>query len=104
MFDKGEKMSTVEELNAVVGKKHVITNKAKSLRFRKGYRSGKGDALAVVFPANLVELWQVLTILHRHDIIIIMQASNTSLTEGSIPADGYDREVVVVSGHRIKDL
>lgn len=104
MFCEGEKMSTVEELNTVVGKKHVITNKAKSLRFRKGYRSGKGDALAVVFPANLVELWQVLTILHRHDIIIIMQASNTSLTEGSIPAEGYDREVVVVSGHRIKSL
>ena len=42
-------MDLVEELVNVVGKKNVITDKAKSLRFRKGYRSGKGDAVAVVF-------------------------------------------------------
>lgn len=97
-------MTTVEELIAIVGHKYVITNKAKSLRFRKGYRSGKGDALAVVFPGDLVELWKVLEVLHRHDLIIVMQASNTSLTEGSTPAQEYDREVVVVSGRRINDL
>ena len=45
-------MDLVEELVNVVGKKNVITNKAKSLRFRKGYRSGKGDAVAVVFPTT----------------------------------------------------
>lgn len=97
-------MTTVEELTAVVGKQHIVTSPAKSLRYRKGYRSGQGDALAVVLPGNLMELWQVLKILHAHNTIIIMQASNTSLTEGSIPAPGYDRDCVVVNGTRIKGV
>ena len=91
-------MDLVEELVNVVGKKNVITNKAKSLRFRKGYRSGKGDAVAVVFPTTLMEMWRVLNVLHDNNIIIIMQAANTSLTEGSVPAPGYDRSAVVVNG------
>lgn len=97
-------MSVVSELYEVVGKKHVITNAAKSLRYRKGYRSGKGPALAVVQPGTLMELWQVLEILHANNIVIIMQAANTSLTEGSVPTTGYDREVVVVNGIRIKGV
>lgn len=94
-------MSVVSELSAVVGKKHVISDEAKSLRYRKGYRSGKGPALAVVQPGNLMELWQVLQVLHQNNIVIIMQAANTSLTEGSVPTTGYDRDVVVVNGIRI---
>ena len=97
-------MDLVEELVNVVGKKNVITNKAKSLRFRKGYRSGKGDAVAVVFPTTLMAMWRVLNVLHDNNIIIIMQAANTSLTEGSVPAPGYDRSAVVVNGMKIKDL
>ncbi|WP_396350219.1 hypothetical protein [Lacticaseibacillus paracasei] len=49
-------MDLVEELVNVVGKKNVITNKAKSLRFRKGYRSGKGDAVAVVFLDCIIKV------------------------------------------------
>jgi D-lactate dehydrogenase len=94
----------VDELINVVGKKYVVTNRAKTLRFRKGYRSGKGEALAVILPKNLMEMWQVLNILHDHHIIIIMQAANTSLTEGSIPAPGYDRPAAIVNGMRIKAL
>ncbi|MCK8605615.1 D-lactate dehydrogenase [Leuconostoc citreum] len=97
-------MSTVEELTDIVGKNHIITSPAKSLRYRKGYRSGQGSALAVVLPGNLMELWQVLKVLHDNNTIIIMQASNTSLTEGSIPAPGYDRDCVVVNGTRIKGV
>ena len=97
-------MDLVEELVNVVGKKNVITNKAKSLRFRKGYRSGKGDAVAVVFPTTLMAMWRVLNVLHDNNIIIIMQAANTSLTEGSVPAPGYDRSAVVENGMKIKDL
>ncbi|QDJ58765.1 D-lactate dehydrogenase [Weissella hellenica] len=97
-------MSTIKDLTAIVGSHHIVTSAAKSLRYRKGYRSGKGDALAVVMPGTLLEMWQVLKVLHRDNIIILMQASNTSLTEGSTPSDGYDRDVVIVKGSRIKDL
>ncbi|GMA67392.1 D-lactate dehydrogenase [Leuconostoc gelidum] len=97
-------MTTVQELTEIVGNNHIITSDSKSLRYRSGYRSGQGDALAVVLPGNMMELWQVLKVLHAHNTIIIMQASNTSLTEGSIPAPGYDRECVVVNGTRIKGV
>ena len=89
-------MNTVEALRAIVGKSHVITSPDKSLRYRKGYRSGRGDALAVVLPGTLMELWEVLKVLHDNDLIIIMQASNTSLTEGSIPAPGYARQAALM--------
>ena len=50
-------MDLVEEQSMLLVK-NVITNKAKSLRFRKGYRSGKGDAVAVVFPTTLMAMWR----------------------------------------------
>ena len=36
--------------------------------------------------------------------IIIMQAANTGLTEGSSPSSGYDRDVVIVSTTRMRGL
>ena len=53
-------MTTVQELTEIVGNNHIITSASKSLRYRSGYRSGQGDALAVVLPGNMMELWQVL--------------------------------------------
>ncbi|NMD72304.1 D-lactate dehydrogenase [Bacillus sp. DNRA2] len=96
--------SFITALEAILDRKYIITNPSKTLRYRKGYRSGRGDALAVVKPGNLTELWQILKAAVKFDKIIIMQASNTSLTEGSIPAGGYDREVVIVSITRIDHL
>jgi D-lactate dehydrogenase (quinone) len=92
------------ELEAILDRKYIITNPSKTLRYRKGYRSGRGDALAVVKPGNLTELWQILKTAVKFDKIVIMQASNTSLTEGSIPAGGYDRDVIIVSTTRITHL
>lgn len=94
----------IKALEAILDRKYIITNPSKTLRYRKGYRSGRGDALAVVKPGNLTELWQVLKTAVKFDKIVIMQASNTSLTEGSIPANGYDREVIIVSTTRMDHL
>ncbi|XPE53219.1 hypothetical protein ACNKHX_13345 [Shigella flexneri] len=37
-----------------------VTDPEKQPRYRKGFRSGQGDALAVDFPGSLLELWRVL--------------------------------------------
>jgi D-lactate dehydrogenase len=37
----------------------------------------------VVFPGTLLELWRVLSACVAADKIILMQAANTGLTEGS---------------------
>ena len=42
----------LNELARLVGHSHLLTDPAKTARYRKGFRSGQGDALAVVFPAH----------------------------------------------------
>ena len=46
----------LNELARLVGSSHLLTDPAKTARYRKGFRSGQGDALAVVFPGSLLEL------------------------------------------------
>jgi len=48
----------LNELARLVGHSHLLTDPAKTARYRKGFRSGQGDALAVVFPGSLLELWR----------------------------------------------
>lgn len=84
-----------------VGAKHVLTGEKQTERFRKGFRSGEGDALAVVQPATILEQWVVLKACVAADKIVIMQAANTGLTEGSTPKGTYDRDVVLVNTRRM---
>ena len=94
-----------QELERLVGHAHVLTDPAKTARYRKGFRSGEGDALAVVFPGTLLELWRVLSLCVSADKIILMQAANTGLTEGSTPnGNDYDREIVIINTLRLDKL
>ena len=95
----------ISELKRLVGASHLLTDPAKTARYRKGFRSGQGNALAVVFPGSLVELWRVLQACVNADKIILMQAANTGLTEGSTPnGNDYDREIVIISTLRLDKL
>ena len=47
---------------------------------------------------------QVLKACVAADKIVIMQAANTGLTEGSTPNGAYDREVVILSTNRMDDI
>lgn len=95
----------IAELTRLVGTSHLLTDPAKTARYRKGFRSGQGDALAVVFPGSLLELWRVLQACVNADKIILMQAANTGLTEGSTPnGNDYDRQIVIISTLRLDKL
>jgi D-lactate dehydrogenase len=95
----------LSELTRLVGHSHLLTDPAKTARYRKGFRSGNGDALAVVFPGTLLELWRVLSACVQADKIILMQAANTGLTEGSTPSgNDYDRQIVIISTLRLDKL
>jgi D-lactate dehydrogenase len=95
----------IANLKQIVGSKFVLVSPSDTRRYRKGFRFGDGDALAVVRPGTLVQQWQVLQACMASDVIVITQASNTGLTGGSTP-DGcdYDRNIVIVSTSRIKKL
>ncbi|MEO0392812.1 MAG: D-lactate dehydrogenase [Pseudomonadota bacterium] len=94
----------IAELQRIVGSKHVITNAKSMKRFCKGYRSGEGEAIAVVRPGTLLEQWKTVQACAAADKIIIMQAANTGLTEGSTPKDTYDREVVILNTMRMSQI
>ena len=89
----------------VVGQAYLLTDKAKKQPYTKGFRFGAGEALAVVRPGTLVEIWRVLKLCVEADVAVIMQAANTGLTGGSTP-DGkdYDRPLVIISTMRIDDI
>lgn len=90
----------IERLRQIVGSRNVQTDSRSTLRYRRGFRSGEGDALAVVFPTKLLEQWQVLQACVAAGKAVVMQAANTGLTEGSTPNGGideYGRDVVVIN-------
>jgi D-lactate dehydrogenase len=95
----------LDELQAIVGRRYVLTSPESTRRYRTGFRFGTGPALAVVRPGNLVEQWRVLKACAAANKIIIMQAANTGITGGSTP-DGsdYDREIVIVSTMRLAKI
>ncbi len=100
MIDK----AFIDRLVAIVGRRHVITDAAKTERYRKGFRSGEGEAEAVVSPGTLLQLWQVLKGCVAANRIVIMQAANTGLTEGSTPKGDYDRKVVIINTLRLDKI
>jgi D-lactate dehydrogenase len=88
----------LQQLQDVVGQNQIIINKQKSRRFRFGWRTGGGDALAVLKPQSLLVLYKALQVCVKHKVIIIMQAANTGLTEGSTPSgDDYDRPIIIIN-------
>lgn len=94
----------INSFKKILGNKYVLTDEKKMERFCKGFRSGEGKALAVLRPGTLLEQWQVIKACVEADKIIIMQAANTGLTEGSTPNGVYDREVVIISTNRMDQI
>ncbi len=100
-----EHTTLIKALQGVVGKSYTLTDNAKKQAYTKGFRFGSGDAIAVVRPATLLEIWQLLKICVFEDVAVIMQAANTGLTGGSTPnGKGYDRPIVIISTMRIDNI
>lgn len=94
----------IANLKTIVGDSHVLTDENDTVRFRQGFRFGKGNAVAVVRPGSLLEQWRVVKACVAADMIVIMQAANTGLTGGSTPDGGYDRDVVIISTLRMRTV
>lgn len=106
LFGSMKKYSAhIDNFKSVIGKKFVITSKWQKEPFISGWRYGRGDALAILKPGNLSELWRLLELCVSNDFIIIMQAANTGLTGGSTPyGNDYDRPIVIINTLRINDI
>ena len=95
----------ISEIKKISGSKYIITEDWRKQPYSKGWRYGKGNAFAVVKPGTLIEIWKILELCVKEDIIVIMQAANTGLTGGSTPyGDDYERPVIVLNTMRIDDI
>jgi len=95
----------IQELIDIIGSKYVITASWRKNSYSKGWRYGNGEALAVLRPGSLIELWKILKVCLKADVIVIMQAANTGLTGGSTPnSNDYDRPIIIVNTLRIDDI
>ena len=88
----------ISQLRRAAGDGQVLTGERGTRRYRKGFREGEGQALAVVLPTSLMSIWNCIEVCCRLDLIVLMQAANTGLTGGSVPdGDAYDRPVVIIN-------
>lgn len=105
MPEKSKQHPIIQQLKALVGAGYVLTDGSKMLAYSKGFRFGAGEALAVVKPSSLLEVWQILKACVAADMAIIMQAANTGLTGGSTPdGNDYDRPIVIINTMRISQI
>ncbi|MCP4989501.1 MAG: D-lactate dehydrogenase [Colwellia sp.] len=105
MTGNSEQLSLIQDLKTIVGVKHLLTDAVKKQAYTKGFRFGSGEAIAVVRPESLVDIWRVLKVCVKADVAVIMQAANTGLTGGSTPnGNDYDRDIVVISTMRIDSI
>jgi FAD/FMN-containing dehydrogenase len=93
--------SALTELEAVLGRGHVLTEPALCAGFERDItgRFG-GSASAVLRPADTEQVSAVLAICSRYGIPVVPQGGNTGLVGGGVPRGG---EVVIWLG-RLKAL
>ena len=97
--------NVIDKIRKIIGDKNVLTSEWNKLPYSKGWRYGAGNALAVLKPVKLSDIWKILQICVEEDIIVIMQAANTGLTGGSTPfGNNYDRPILVLNTMRINSI
>lgn len=96
----------IDALRDALGRRVVLTAPRATRRFRQGFRGPAGDALAVVLPRTLVEMWRALVICCDREAVVILQAANTGLTGGSTPPPEQidPRPCVIVSTLRLRTI
>ena len=105
MTGNSEQLSLIQGLKTIVGAKYLLTDTVKKQAYTKGFRFGSGEAIAVVRPESLVEIWQALKVCVEANVAVIMQAANTGLTGGSTPnGNDYDRDLVIINTMRINSI
>ena len=100
-----ENKKVINKLKQLIGDQNVLTSEWNKLPYSKGWRYGAGNALAVLKPNKLSDIWRILQICAKENIIIIMQAANTGLTGGSTPCgNDYDRPIIIINTMLINNI
>ena len=98
-------MGFLDRLRTAVGEQHVLTD----ADLRAGYetdwtRRWRGEALAVVRPASVEQVADVLRAAAQAGAAVVPQGGNTGLVGGSVPRANSERPQVVLSSARLRAL
>lgn len=88
-------MPVLETLVSLLGREAVLTGES-ALPFCRDWRGRyQGEALAVVFPADVRQVSQVVQLCASRQIAIVPQGGNTSLCGASVPLDAPISQIVL---------
>ena len=92
------------KIKNIVGKANFLTSEGSMAPYKNGWRTQSGDCKGVIIPSSLLEMWKILDILVKNHKIILLQASNTSLTGGSTPNGKYDRDLFIINTLKLNNI
>jgi len=90
------------DLAAIVGPGGLVGPEEATDRYERGYRYGKGRALAIVRPGTTAEVADIVRYCFRNDVRLISQGANTGLVAASTPDAAGDQ--LVVSLERLRGV
>jgi FAD/FMN-containing dehydrogenase len=95
MLDKSARTVILDQVAAIVGARHVITNETDQAAYLTELRNlFHGRALAVVRPGTTAEVAELLALASRTGTAIVPQGGNTGLVGGQIPDASGDSIVL----------
>jgi FAD/FMN-containing dehydrogenase len=82
-------VSLIDELGAVVGSSHVLTDADLRASYERDWTGRfSGTAVAVVRPGDTEQVSAVVRVCARHDVALVPQGGNTGLVGGGVPRGG----------------
>jgi FAD/FMN-containing dehydrogenase len=88
----------IEQLSAIVGNAHILTAEAERRPFEQETRRlVEGRAIAVAFPANAIEVSEIVKACQAAGVPFVAMGGNTGLVGGGVPFGA-----VVISLRRLK--
>ena len=81
-----------DKLTLIVGEKNILTEQKELTKYSKDWRGFYNyKSICLVFPKTTNEVSRILKLCFKHNIKVVPQSGNTSLTGASVPSkDSYE--------------
>lgn len=97
----------IDHVTKLIGTQAVVTDRDEIAIAAQDWRGRyEGEALCILYPANMDELSKVLKLCYELDIAVVPQGGNTSLCGGSVPqnADDSGKQAVIIGLKRLNHI
>jgi len=94
--------AVTRDLRKLLDEGSVLAAAEERERYERGYRYGRGTALAVALPRSAEQVAGIVRYAYRNDLRLVAQGANTGLVAGSTP--DTSGEQIVVSLERLQGV